>query len=80
MSDAGGRLIVVGAGPAGLSAALAGAEGGLDVTVIDELARPGGQYFRGRQELDSGRIAAPFLAERSRYRRDDGHRRDRRAG
>ena len=53
MSDAGGRLIVVGAGPAGLSAALAGAEGGLDVTVIDESARPGGQYFRGRQESDS---------------------------
>jgi len=53
MSEAGRRLIVVGTGPAGLSAALSGAEAGLDVTVIDESAKPGGQYFRGRQESEA---------------------------
>jgi thioredoxin reductase len=39
-------LIVVGAGPAGLSAALDGADHGLRVAVIDEQHAPGGQIFR----------------------------------
>ncbi len=39
-------LIVIGAGPAGLSAACAARECGLDVTLIDEQAAPGGQLFR----------------------------------
>lgn len=39
-------LIVVGAGPAGLSAALAAAEYGLRVVVIDEQHDVGGQIFR----------------------------------
>jgi thioredoxin reductase len=39
-------LVVVGAGPAGLSAAIAAADAGLDVTVIDEYPQPGGQFYK----------------------------------
>ena len=39
-------LVVVGAGPAGLSAACAARECGLDVTLVDEQSAPGGQLFR----------------------------------
>ena len=39
-------LIVVGAGPIGLSAAIEAAKRGLDVVVFDENARPGGQLFK----------------------------------
>ncbi len=39
-------LLVVGAGPAGLSAAVAARSCGLDVTVVDEQAHMGGQIFR----------------------------------
>ena len=39
-------LIVVGAGPAGLSAAIEAAKRGVDVVVFDENARPGGQLFK----------------------------------
>lgn len=39
-------LIVVGAGPAGLSAAIEGAKRGLSVAVFDENAKPGGQLFK----------------------------------
>lgn len=40
------ELAVVGAGPAGLAAAVQAAEFGLDVTVIDEQPRYGGQIYR----------------------------------
>ena len=39
-------LVVVGAGPSGLSAAIEAARRGLDVVVFDENARPGGQLFK----------------------------------
>lgn len=39
-------VLVVGAGPAGLSAAIAVAKSGLDVLVIDERSQAGGQYFK----------------------------------
>ena len=40
------NLIVVGAGPAGLSAAIEGAKNGMSVMVFDENHRPGGQLFK----------------------------------
>ena len=39
-------VAVVGAGPAGLAAAVEAAAAGCTVTVIDNFARPGGQYFK----------------------------------
>jgi len=39
-------LIVIGAGPAGLSAAIEAAGRGLDVVVFDENEKPGGQLFK----------------------------------
>ncbi|MGI5459582.1 FAD-dependent oxidoreductase [Streptomyces sp. CA-249302] len=40
------RLAVIGAGPAGLAAALAAAERGVRVTLIDSAAAAGGQFYR----------------------------------
>lgn len=40
------ELIVVGAGPAGLAAAVTAAEAGMRVAVVDLGTAPGGQYFR----------------------------------
>ncbi len=40
------ELAIIGAGPAGLSAAIEAAKHGVDVVVIDENARPGGQLFK----------------------------------
>lgn len=39
-------LVVVGAGPAGIMAAYTAAEAGVQVTLIDDSSRPGGQYYR----------------------------------
>lgn len=39
-------LVVVGAGPAGLSAAIEAAKRGLRVVVFDENEKPGGQLFK----------------------------------
>src|SRR5574344_1228495 len=39
-------LVIVGAGPAGLSAAIEAAHHGMHVIVFDENARPGGQLFK----------------------------------
>ncbi|MFN2328824.1 MAG: FAD-dependent oxidoreductase, partial [Chromatocurvus sp.] len=40
------EVLVVGAGPAGLSAAIALADAGIAVTLVDERAEPGGQFFK----------------------------------
>jgi len=39
-------LVVVGAGPAGIAAAVEGARAGLAVTLLDDAALPGGQVYR----------------------------------
>jgi len=40
------EIAVVGAGPAGLSAAIESARAGAKVTLIDENVKPGGQLFK----------------------------------
>ena len=40
------QLAIIGAGPAGLSAAVEAAKNGADVMVFDENDRPGGQLFK----------------------------------
>ncbi|MDE0415407.1 MAG: FAD-dependent oxidoreductase [bacterium] len=49
-------IVVVGAGPAGLSAAQAAAEKNLDVVVVDANSHPGGQYYM--QPLGAGSVFA----------------------
>ena len=39
-------LAVIGAGPAGLEAAITAAEAGASVLLIDGYTQPGGQYFK----------------------------------
>ena len=56
-ADAAKRVLVVGAGPAGMEAAFRARERGYDVTLVDRGARPGGQLLLaavppGRQEID----------------------------
>jgi NADPH-dependent 2,4-dienoyl-CoA reductase/sulfur reductase-like enzyme len=55
-------LAVVGAGPAGLAAAREAADHGLSVVVLDDNARPGGQYFRQPPETFRRRTSSS-LAE-----------------
>jgi len=40
------QVLVVGGGPAGLNAAIAAAEAGADVVLLDERGQAGGQYFK----------------------------------
>ena len=51
-------LAVVGAGPAGLAAAVAAAGAGLSVTVVDAGRQPGGQYWRHLDEQSAAELAA----------------------
>jgi thioredoxin reductase len=57
-------LVVVGAGPAGLSAAIAAAHAGVNVVVLDENQRSGGQIFRQLPDdftvTDAARLGAGF--------------------
>jgi len=48
-------VAIVGAGPAGMSAAVACARHGLSVTVFDDQEAPGGQIYRGLGRSDSAR-------------------------
>ncbi|MCO5967663.1 FAD/NAD(P)-dependent oxidoreductase [Actinoallomurus soli] len=48
-------LVVIGAGPAGLAAAVAAATAGLDVALVDAGRRPGGQYYR-HHAAETGRL------------------------
>ena len=49
------QLAVVGAGPGGLEATIAAAEGGVRVIVLDERPEPGGQYYEQPAESIRGR-------------------------
>lgn len=52
-------LAVVGAGPAGLSAAVVAAESGLDVVLIDAGSQTGGQFWRHPDEKNLSSFRAP---------------------
>ena len=52
-----GRVLVIGAGPAGMSAAIEAGKRGCEVIVVDEAPRPGGQIYRqSAKSLASTRI------------------------
>ncbi|MFB7883623.1 FAD-dependent oxidoreductase [Microbacterium sp. NPDC056057] len=53
------ELAVIGAGPAGLSAAVAAAERGLTVALVDAGAQTGGQYWRHPDERHLDAFARP---------------------
>lgn len=48
-------LVIIGAGPAGLSAAVVAAEHGLDVALLDEQGAPGGQIYRSMESIPAER-------------------------
>ena len=48
-------LAIIGAGPAGMSAAIAACEYGADVLVLDEQAAPGGQIYRNVETVTAER-------------------------
>jgi D-hydroxyproline dehydrogenase subunit alpha len=56
------EVAVVGAGPAGLAAALVLAEHDADVVLVDEQARPGGQIYRQPPETFAGAALPPGRA------------------
>lgn len=68
-------VLVVGAGPAGIAAALEAATHGLPVTLIDEQAAPGGQIWRGVEQAQAATtLGAEYVAgaERARALRASG--------
>jgi D-hydroxyproline dehydrogenase subunit alpha len=52
------EILIIGAGPAGLSAGIAARRSGARVTVVDERLVPGGQYFK-QVAVDGDEVAAP---------------------
>lgn len=64
------EIVVVGGGPAGIAAAVTAAQAGAKVTLIEESARPGGQYFKQPgADLDLDHFP-PSLADNVRQGRD----------
>jgi NADPH-dependent 2,4-dienoyl-CoA reductase/sulfur reductase-like enzyme len=58
-------LAIIGAGPAGMAAAILAAELGLDTVLIDEADAPGGQIYRGIERArESSPLGAEYLAGR----------------
>lgn len=51
------ELVVIGAGPAGMCAALGASANGVDVVVVDERAAPGGQVYRNIETPGVGEAA-----------------------
>ncbi|MEV7632267.1 FAD-dependent oxidoreductase [Microbacterium sp. NPDC089318] len=50
------RIVVIGAGPAGLAAAASAARAGADVVIVDEGERVGGQFWRHHPALTDQRL------------------------
>ncbi len=61
MSTAGTGVLVIGAGPAGMAAAVRAAETGAKVTVVDDNASPGGQIWRGTKQNSTHTESAKWL-------------------
>lgn len=63
-------LLIVGAGPAGMAAAVAARRHGLDVLVVDDQPAPGGQIWRSVETVAAmprgGRLGESYLAGASR--------------
>ncbi|HEV2644286.1 MAG TPA: FAD-dependent oxidoreductase, partial [Candidatus Elarobacter sp.] len=55
-------VVVIGAGPAGIAAAVTAAERGMRVVVLDHGLEPGGQIWRHRTGAKVPRVAARWLA------------------
>ena len=64
------EVLVIGAGPGGLSAAIAARGAGADVVLLDERAQPGGQYYKQpaiqSNPIDTQHRAGAQLIERAR--------------
>ncbi len=59
------ELAIVGAGPAGLTAAVLAAEFGLDTVLLDEQGSPGGQIYRAIERAEPGNpLGRDYLAGR----------------
>ena len=54
-------ILIIGAGPAGLAAALAAAPSGASITVVDDNPQPGGQIWR-----DGPQVVLPAMAQQHR--------------
>ncbi|WP_144183816.1 FAD/NAD(P)-dependent oxidoreductase [Elioraea rosea] len=62
-------VVIVGAGPAGIAAALEASAQGLSVTLIDEQPAPGGQIWRGvEQAQGAGTLGQDYVAGADRAR------------
>ncbi len=57
------RVLVLGAGPAGLAAALAASGAGMAVTLVDAQPEPGGQIWRGQWSGEAKGAARALFAE-----------------
>ena len=65
-------VLVVGAGPAGLSAAAHIAEAGVDVVLVDERSKPGGQFYKqpgSRRNIDEAHLDSQYRTGRALIRR-----------
>src|ERR1051326_3170479 len=59
-------LAIIGAGPAGMAAAVLAAELGLDTMLVDEADTPGGQIYRGIEKAaEISRLDADIIAGRA---------------
>ncbi|MDE0169637.1 MAG: FAD-dependent oxidoreductase [bacterium] len=65
-------VLVVGGGPAGLTAAAAIAEAGVEVVLVDERSKLGGQFYKQPapdRDIDEGRLDGQYRAGRALLRR-----------
>jgi NADPH-dependent 2,4-dienoyl-CoA reductase/sulfur reductase-like enzyme len=62
------EVAVVGAGPAGIAAAVRAGEAGRRVVLLDENPRPGGQIWRHRERFEAPAVAGWWMARLDRTR------------